>query len=298
MKGLKVEGILPALITPLQEDNRSINEKTVGKLVEYLLQQGADGFYILGGTGEGLVMGRAERELMCESAVSCVAGRKPVICHVASMNLNETLAMAKHAERVGCDAIASVPPFFFYYDAEDIYQYYRRIAESVHIPVIIYYHPAAQREMKPELIARIFEIDNVTGVKWSSGNLYELMRLRQMTQGDMNIINGPDELLLEGLTAGADAGIGSTYNIMLPQFVQIYRWFREGRMEEAQALQLKVNRVIEYLIREEVIPGVKACANLMGFDVGCATFPMRQHSAKDRFRMQLDLQKLGWPDFT
>ena len=297
MKGLKLEGILPALITPLQADNRSINEKTVERLMESLLRQGADGFYILGGTGEGLVIGREEREQMCELAVRCAAGRKPVVCHIASMNLDETLALARHAERVGCDAVASVPPFFFYYDAEDIYQYYKRIAGSVQIPVIIYYHPAAQREMKAELIARIFEIDNVTGVKWSSGDLFEMMKLRLMTQGDMNIINGPDELLLEGLTAGADAGIGSTYNIMLPQFVRIYRLFREGRIEEARATQMRVNRVVEYLIREEVIPSVKACAELLGFEVGRATFPMRQYSAEDCRRMEQELNRLGWPDF-
>ena len=123
--------------------------------------------------------------------------------------------------------------------------------------MIIYYHPAAQKDMQASLIAHIFEIDNVTGVKWSSQNFFEMMKLKHMTQGDMNIINGPDELLVEGLTAGADAGVGSTYNVMLPQFVEIYNLFKTGKIDEARALQMKINPTIECLCKYELIPAVK-----------------------------------------
>lgn len=295
MKGIKFEGILPALITPLREDNKSVNETSVRRLVELHLEQGANGFYVLGGTGEGLVMGREEREYMCETVIDQVKGRKPVICHVASMNVEETIALAKHAEKAGADAVASVPPFFFYYDGTDIYNYYKKIAENIHIPLIIYYHPAAQKDMEASLIAHIFEIDNVTGVKWSSQNLFEMMKLRHITQGDMNIINGPDELLVEGLSAGADAGIGSTYNVMLPEFVEIYRLFKSGRLDEARELQMKINPVIECLCRYELIPAVKAAITIMGYDAGQATFPMRRYSASEFEELRLALEKVGWP---
>ncbi len=288
-------GIMPALITPFKEDNKSIHVETAKALLDFQLSQGADGFYILGGTGEGLVMAREEREQMCELCVKHVAHRKPVICHIAAMNLHEAIELAKHAERTGADAIAAVPPCFFFYDAEDLYQYYKKLAESVAIPVIIYYHPSAQKDMSAELIARIFEIDNVTGVKWSSNNFYELMKLKDMTQGDMNIINGPDELLVSGLAAGADAGIGSTYNVMLPEFLEIYRLMQEGKVKEANAVQLKVNRVIDIMAKNEIIPAVKYAATLLGFDCGDATFPMRGFSDAQKAAFARDIKALGWP---
>lgn len=294
MKGIKFEGILPALITPFERDGKTVNEQAARRLIELQLSQGANGFYILGGTGEGLVMGREQRERMCEIAIDEVKGRKPVICHIASMNLDEAIALAKHAERVGADAVASVPPLFFAYSEGDIYDYYKAIAESIHIPLIIYYHPAAQKDMRASLIAHIFEIDNVTGVKWSSTNLFEMMKLKTLTQGDMNIINGPDELLVEGLAAGADAGIGSTYNLMLPQFVEIYDLVRAGRIDEARAVQMKINPVIEVLLNYELIPAVKAGVTLMGYDGGDATYPMRRYTDAELKELAGALAAAGW----
>lgn len=291
----KLTGIIPALITPFHADNKTVNRQVAEQMIDSFLEQGANGFYILGGTGEGLVMAREEREEMCEICVRHTAGRKPVICHVAAMNLNEAIALAKHAERVGADGIAAVPPFFFYYDATDIYNYYKKLAESVHIPVVIYYHPSAQKDMSADLIAKIFEIDNVTGVKWSSSNFYEMMRLKYKTQGDMNIINGPDELLVCGLSAGADAGIGSTYNVMLPEFVHLYQLVQEGRIQEASEIQRKINEVIAVMFRNKVLPSVKYAAELLGFAVGEATYPMRHFTEQQKKDFQADLHACGWP---
>ncbi len=292
---MKFEGIMPALLTPFEKDNRTVNENVAKQLIDLQIEQGADGFYILGGTGEGLVMEREAREIMCEVSIKHINGRKPAICHVAAINLEETIELAKHAERVGADAIASIPPVFFHYDANDIYNYYKRVAESVHIPLIIYYHPAAQGDMSAELISKIYEIDNVTGVKWSSPNFYQLMMLKDKTHGEINIINGPDELLVSGLAAGADAGVGSTYNIMLPEFLKIYHEFKSGNHDKALERQLKVNRVIDICIKYEVIPAVKYAATLMGYDVGEATYPLKAFNEEQKRSIERELKQCGWP---
>lgn len=288
-------GIMPAIVTPLKADNRTVNVDVMGQLVERHLADGADGFYLLGGTGEGLVVDREQREILCEATVKQVAGRKPIINHIAAMNLEETVELAKHAEKAGCDAISSVPPLFFFHDAEDLYNYYKKLAESVTIPVIMYYHPSAGAHMSAELVARICEIDNMTGVKWSVNNYYEMMRLKDMTQGDVNVINGPDEMLLMGLSAGADAGIGSTYNLMLPQYKAIYKAFKAGDIDTARRLQMQVNRVVKVVISNETIPAVKYGVNMMGYDVGVATFPMRQIPAGSCPALEAELKEAGWP---
>lgn len=295
MPNTKLEGIISAIVTPFCQDNKTVNTDVACKLIDKQIEDGARGFYVLGGTGEGFVMARKEREIMCETVVNHVAGRVPVITHIASSNLNEAIELAKHAERAGSDAIAAIPPTLFHYRDEDVYNYYKKLAESVHIPVIIYYFPAAQEIMTPELISHIYEIDNVTGVKWSSNDLYEMMRLKDITNGDMNIISGGDEFLLSAFAAGADAGIGSTFNVLMKDFVSIYDDFKSKNLERALATQLKINRVIDLLLKRELIPSLKLALKLTGFDVGTATYPMKQFTKEEEASFEKEIRALGWP---
>lgn len=290
------QGIMPALITPLNADGVTVNEQSARDLIEFQLSQGADGFYVLGSTGEGLVLTEEERRKMLEIAVDQVKGRKPIICHVAAMNFNEAKRLAKHAEQAGADAVSAIPPTFFHYGNEDIFNYYRSLAAASDLPFVMYNHFAANGGMSAELVAKMFhEIDTITGVKWTINNYYEMMRLKDLTNGEMNIINGPDEMLICGLAAGADAGIGTTYNVMLPQFLEIYRNFREGKVDKAHEIQKKVNRVIGCIIRNEVIPATKHMCSMLGFDAGFATYPLREISAEKAVALEKELQEIGWP---
>ncbi len=294
MKGLKLEGIIPAFVTPLKEDRSTVDCDAAARLAKHEIETGANGLYILGATGEGLALEAKERENLCEAVVGAVDHKKPVVCHVASLSFPEAKRLAVHAEKAGADAIASVPPFFFSYGEDDVYNYYKALAGAVNIPVIVYFHPSAAQCMSAKLIARIFEIDNVTGVKWSSSNYYEMIKLKDLTHGEMNIINGPDEMLVSGLAAGADAGIGSTYNVMLPEYLRLYSLFREGKVDEARAVQIAINRVIGLMIDYQVIPAVKHTLSLMGQPVGEATFPMRSYTDAEKAEIAQKLAKIGW----
>jgi N-acetylneuraminate lyase len=292
---MKFEGIMPAFITPLKEDNITVNEDAARKLVEFQLSLGADGFYICGATGEGLVLQKEERKKLCEMVIDQVKGRKPVISHIASIDLTTSIELAKHAEQAGADCIASVPPFYFNYSDKDIVNYYKELDKAVNIPIMVYYHPAANANMKAELIAEIFKLENVTSVKWSSGNYYELLRLKDMTNGEMNIINGPDETLICGLAAGADGGIGATYNAMTAEFKNLYLSFKNGDLEKARQIQRQVNKVIDVIIRYNTIPVIKYKLNSLGFDVGDATYPMPRFSDQVKEQLKKDLEAAGWP---
>lgn len=292
---MKLEGIIPALITPLNTDGKTVNERSARALIEFLLKQGADGFYVLGSTGEGLVLDEQERMRMLEITVDQVGGRKPVICHTAAINFSEAVRLSKHAEKAGAAAISAIPPLFFHYTEADIYSYYKSLAGSTRLPFIMYNHPSANGGMCAEAVAKLFEIDNITGVKWTVNNYYELMRLKDMTHGEMNIINGPDEMLIAGLAAGADAGIGTTYNVMLPQFLEIYSCFKQGNIDKAREIQLQVNRVITCMLRHEVIPATKHMCTMMGFAAGDGTYPLRSLQKNGSAELEADLQAAGWP---
>ncbi len=241
-------------------------------------------------------MQKEERKKLCEIVIDQVNGRKPVITHIAAIDLKSSIELARHAEMAGSDAIASVPPFYFRYDNQDILNYYRELDKAVNIPIMIYYHPAANPDMKAELIARIFELDHITAVKWSSSNYFEMLKLKDMTNGDMNIINGPDETLICGLAAGADGGIGSTYNLMTAEYKKLYDCFRSGDMDKARQMQFKVNRVTNVLIRHNTIPAIKLVLESLGFEVGDATYPMLKFDENGKNQLMQELKEAGWPD--
>ena len=176
---MRFTGVMPALVTPLNADE-TINTAVLKDLIDALLQKGADGFYVGGATGEGIALRAKERMVLAEGAVDAAADRKPCIIHIASADFNDAIALAKHAEQVGADGISAIPPLFFQYDEDDVYQYYKKLAEAVHIPLMIYYNPAAGFAINAKFAARMFEIDNITSIKWTSPDYCGMMELKNL----------------------------------------------------------------------------------------------------------------------
>ena len=288
---MKFCGIMPALVTPLDKDER-INVPVLHSLINYLLSEGADGFYVGGATGEGLALRKSERMILAEQSVEAIKGKVPCIIQVASTVFPDAVELAKHAESIGADAISATPPLFFGYDEDDVYNYYKKLAESVHIPVMIYYNPGAGFKFNAKIAAKMFEVDNITAIKWTSSDYYEMIRLKDITHGEMNIINGPDEMLLMGLSAGADGGIGTTYNYMLPIIKSVYQNFVSGNFTEAQRMQNIADRVIAEAKNYRAIPAAKAMLEKMGFDVGNASFPMKRYTDEQKNSLFEAVQKI------
>ena len=292
---MKITGILPALVTPFRTGSDRIDETAARKLIERLLADGADGFYILGSTGEGILMEEKRRMEMCEIVVDQVAGRRPVICHTAAMNFESALRLTKHAAGAGVDAVSAIPPLFFRYEPRELLLYYRQLAEATELPFIMYNHTAASGGLNADTVASMFRsVERITGVKWTVNNYCEMMRLHELTDGKINIINGPDEMLIQGLAAGADAGIGTTYNVMLPEYKEIYASFQAGDMQRAGHLQRRVNAVIEVMKRYGTIPATKYMCGMMGVDVGVASLPLRRLSPDEGRALEAELDAAGW----
>ena len=286
------KGVFPALITPLT-DKEKLNTRALGNLIDYEIAQGAQGFYIGGATGEGLLLDIPERKKLCEKAIERIGADKTKIVHITDMNFRNTIKLAQHARDCGADAISSIAPLYFKYDENEIFEYYKAIAESVDIPLIIYYTAAAGVNISLDLFTRLFKIGNITGVKWTSSNYYEMISLKEKCP-DVNIFNGPDEMLICGLSAGADGGIGSTYNIIFPLINEVYESFRAGNTEAAQEAQKKADKIIRVILKYSVIPVVKAVLEERGLEVGNASFPMVRYTEKQRAQILKDLSKAGF----
>ena len=287
----KFHGIYPALITPVTQGNK-VNVAVLEQLINFHKGQNAEGFYIGGATGEGLLIEKEQRKILAEKACQFAGPNVTKIVHIAAMNFEETIELAKHAESVGADAISAIPPIYFSYNEDEIYTYYKTIAESVNIPLIIYYTAAANTTITLAQFKRLFEIKNIEGVKWTNSNFYQLILLRQACP-DITIFNGPDEMLICGLSSGTNGGIGSTYNFMLPIYQGIHQNFKAGNMAAALELQQKANRIIEVVLKYSVIPVTKLILEEYGIPVGNPCTPMQSYTAAQRKQILDELKAAG-----
>ena len=288
----KFTGVMPALITCMDE-NGNLNRPVLEKLLGDLLAQGADGFYVCGATGEGLTISKKLHMDMTRETVKIVAGRVPCIVHVARMNMDEMLELAAYAESVGADAISAVPPLFYKYDNDGIYAYYKRLCDSVKIPVVIYNNPNTGVSFGIDLLERLFTIPNLTSIKWTNSDFFTVLRLKERVP-EANVINGPDEMLAMGLAAGCDACIGTTYNFQLPLIKAIYNAFKENRVDEARELQMKADKIIGALLSRNTIMATKLLMDRMGYDVYHAVFPMQKFSPEVEELQLKELREAGF----
>jgi N-acetylneuraminate lyase len=294
----KMQGIIPALITPYDESG-AISEQVARKLIRHLLEKQVDGFYVSGSTGEGFLQSVGEREQMLEIVVDEVRGAVPVISHVGAMDTDTCVKLAKHAERVGADAVSSVAPFYYKHGQEQVRGHYLDIAMAADIPLILYHFPAMTGvQSTVRFYEELSKVDRIVGVKFTSKDTFELQQLIEACGPDFRVFNGPDECLLAGLAVGCCGAIGSTYNIMPDLFAQLYRKFREEDWAEARRLQADANRVIAELLKYDFIAFEREILRLQGIDVGLPRKPIQQLTDEERLQIRLFAQQFEFLELT
>ncbi len=284
-------GIMPALVSCV-DDEGNVKEKEMCRLMEYHLSKGVTGFYLCGGTGEGPVLQPAARKRIAEIAKYHFGGRCKLISHVGAIDLVTAKELARHAGKLGLDAVSSVPPFFFGYGEKEIRQYYEAIAEASGLPVLMYASPLSGVKITVDMVDRFMDIPNMIGLKWTSYDYFSMHRIKELRGGNINVINGPDECLLCGLTMGADGGIGATYNVVPGLFCEIYKAFRAGDIAKAQQYQFKVNRLITLLLKFGVVCGIKDILQYMGYDCGFQIYPQKRFTDDERTEFRNALKSI------
>lgn len=293
MKNKLFSGIMPALITPF-DDNGTLMEAAARSIIEHELRMGVNGFYINGATGEGLYLPERTRMQLAETAVDMCRGKGVIINHVGAIDPASALRLAKHAGEVGCNAISSlVPNYINSFTADQVLDYYKRISDASGLPVLVYC-TGLLKDSPYEFMQKAMKIDNVIGLKYTMPNYYNMQQITQLNGGDINVINGPDETLICGLTMGADGGIGSTYNLMGAWYVELYDAFRAGDFQKAREMQFRINKVITVLLKHDCIAAIKECMNIMGFDAGSVAYPGKRFSTEQRAALAADMNAAGF----
>lgn len=244
----KYKGIIPAFYACYDEEGYVSAERTE-EFAEFLINKGIKGLYVCGSSGECIYQSKEERRSILESVMKVAKGRITIIAHVGCNNTEDSAELAAHAESVGVDAIASIPPIYFHLPEHAIAQYWNDIsAAAPNTDFVIYNIPQlAGTALTMGLFQEMLKNPKVIAVKNSSMSVQDIQMFKTTgtaKRGEFIVFNGPDEQLISGRMIGADGGIGGTYAVMPELFLAADKAFREGRCEDALILQNKINEII------------------------------------------------------
>lgn len=289
-------GIWPALATPFTDDGLALAYERVAPLIGHLLDQGANGFFVTGGTGEGSAMRVDERKAMTDAALAAVSGAVPLIFQVGATSTENAVELARYAAAAGADAVASVAPQDHPNDLQAAVQHYAAIGAATDKPFYVYWiAQTADRTITAEQYLEAMDtVPNFSGLKFTDSNFYFFQRLVDLAGDRLNMISGPDEICLGGMVAGADAAIGSTYNIMPNLFLRMRQRFEASEMGPAMQLQARANRVISIMMRYGVIGSIKALLAMRGLPVGIPRPPHAALDAAAQTALSSELDALGF----
>ncbi len=294
MKNYNVKGISPAMVAPF-DSKGEIDCQKGAELAKKLIETGVTGLYVGGSSAEMYLCSVDERKAMLE-AVAAVKGDANIIAHIGAMNTKDSVKLAKHAALNKADAISSVTPVYFTYSFEEIKNYYKRLCEESGLPMIIYNIPARTGvTFSFEQLSELLSMDGVAGMKYTMYDGFLLNRLKTAFPEKI-FYSGPDEALLSNLAAGADGGIGTTYNFMPELFLEIYRLFNENKLEEARRVQSAAADFIAKLIPYGVIAASKQMVTFSGIDCGSPREPMLplSNELKDKLYKEVWLPLEQW----
>jgi N-acetylneuraminate lyase len=281
----KFTGIFPALYA-CYDDRGEVSTERVRLLTRHLVDKGVEGLYVGGSSGECIYQGVAERQQVLEAVMAEARDEIVVIAHVACNNTRESRVLAAHAEQLGVDAIAAIPPIYFHLPEHAIAAYWNDIsAAAPHTDFILYNIPhLAGVALSVPLLREMMKNPRVIGVKNSSMAVLDIAQWLETGGDGFVVFNGPDEQFLSGLAAGAQGGIGGTYGVMPELFLAVYQLFQAGRMVEAQEIQAEITRIILLMLsaKGNLYAVMKMILRLKGIEIGDVRAPLPRLDPQDR----------------
>lgn len=245
----KYEGVIPAFYA-CYDENGEVSPERVRALTQYHIDKGVQGVYVNGSSGECIYLSVEDRKLILENVMAVAKGKLTVVAHVACNNTKDSVELAKHAESLGVDAIAAIPPIYFRLPAYSIARYWNDMSKAApNTDFIIYNIPQLSgTTLTRDLYAEMRKNPRVIGVKNSSMPTQDIQMFVADGGDDHIVFNGPDEQFISGRVIGAKAGIGGTYGVMPDLFLKLNELIKESDFETAKELQYAINDVIYKMV--------------------------------------------------
>lgn len=297
----RIRGPVPAVHTPLDPAGESLRLEAIPIYVEHLRRQGAPAVYVCGSTGESLALDLDERRRVLDAWIEASGPDLPIIAHVGTNALPDSIELARHAANAGVAAISAMNPTFGRSRGTDeLVDFHARIAEAGgDRPYLIYEIAAFGGVSFPA--SRVAEaastrIPTFTGMKFTSGDLLELQLLLDLgRRHDLAVFFGCDEHLLAGLTLGCRAAIGSTYGYAPTPAQAVFEAFGRGDLPAARKAQLDIARLVGPLLDHGVLRTGKALLNRVGVPVGAPRRPESSLTVEELAEVLAAIAPLGLP---
>jgi 4-hydroxy-tetrahydrodipicolinate synthase len=288
-------GIMCALITPFRQDG-SVDPAELGHVVDFLVEAGVHGLFVLGTTGEGPLLDAAERRQVAEFVVRRVGGRVGVVIHCGAPDTKSTSELAGHAERIGADGVAAVIPYYFRSGGAELDRHFRAVAEAApSLPHYVYENPdRVGYSAGVGVVARLVnEVPNIVGVKDTGDTIGKITDYLSQPGRPIEVYVGNNSTILPALVLGARGAVSAMANAVPELVVAVYERWREGRADEARALQFTLARLTGALAGIPFVGGVKHLMARRGLPIGLSRAPLRLLNPEEAAEVDRRLAGLG-----
>ncbi|MFW9839090.1 MAG: 4-hydroxy-tetrahydrodipicolinate synthase [Candidatus Thorarchaeota archaeon] len=293
MRKFKPIGVMPALVTPFTRDG-DISEEGYKQVIDYTIENGATGVVTLGTTGEFSYLRTEERKKMLKLTLEYVDGRVPIIAGTGQHSTRATVDLTKYAADLGCDAALVISPYYLRPSDKGYYEHYATVSRKADLPVLMYNIPQCTLGvLNSNIVEDLAELDNIIGIKDSSGSVPYILELIQKLKGKMEVIIGADECFLSAVVAGSKAAIMASANVIPHLWLEIMRLAQSGKIEEAAELQQTTQTFARMVLKYGAAPPVKAALRMLGVKAGRSRMPLDSGGTltpeiKEEIRIELE----------
>ncbi len=274
--GKQLKGWMSALVTPFRDG--AVDEAAFRKLVNWQIEQGIQGLVPVGTTGESPTLSHAEHRRVVEMCIAEAKGRVPVIAGAGSNNTLEAVELARHAEKAGADAVLIVAPYYNKPNQEGLYQHFKAINDAIGVPIIMYnIPPRSVIDISVDTMKRLYELQNIAGVKDATGNVGRISMQRAAMGPDFIQFSGDDITALSTFAAGAQGCISVVSNIAPSLCGQLQNAWNAGDARKALEIQDKLTPLHLATFLEAGVTGAKyglSQLGLLGEQVRLPLVPM------------------------
>lgn len=262
------EGSYTVMVTPFTEDGAAVDVPALERFVDWQIGEGVPGLIPLGSTGEFLSVGEDERRMIVDTVVGRANGRIPVVVGTADEWTPRAVAFSREAERTGASGVMVVPPYYSSPTEDELFEHYRRIAESVSIPVMVYNNPNTSNvDLRPEFVARLAGIDNVSYIKESSGDISRVDAIHRLAPGRMTVFAGYHAC--DSIRLGAKGWVSVCGNIVPRLSADVYDLTaRDGDGERGRATYHRLLPLLDAISGDLYVSATKAAMAIVGMPVG------------------------------
>jgi 4-hydroxy-tetrahydrodipicolinate synthase len=270
------KGIIAYPVTPFG-GNGTVDIATLERLIDRLIIQGSHAIAPLGSTGESAYLSDDEWDEVAERSIRQVAKRVPVVVGISDLTTRNAVRRAKFAEAAGANAVMVLPISYWKLSETEIFAHYSAIADAITVPIMVYNNPATSGiDMSPEFIVRLAsEIDNVTMVKESSGDIQRMHRLVQLCDGQIPFYNGSNPLALEAFIAGASGWCTAAPNLISDWTLRLYENCAMGNLSGARKVFYAQLPLLQFILKGGLPTTIKAGLRLLNFEAGDPRTPLQ-----------------------